>query len=158
MKPQFKLSLATLVLSAFGCAAMATPDANGSTPTHEGPSVSIPASKIAFNPSGVKTSAGEILVGQAYGNVSAGRHGTFLKIPPGFVTPNHTHTADYYAVVVKGVMVNVQTGGKEIRLPVGSYFFQRGEEDHVSKCVSKTECLVFNVQADKFDFIPSKQD
>ena len=158
MKYIVKLSIAAAVFTAFAATASATPEANSPKPAHEGPSVSIPASKIVFTASGLKTSAGEVFVGQGYGNFSASRHGTFMKLPPGFVTPNHTHTEDYYAVVVKGVVVNAQTGSKEIRLPVGSYWFQRGEEDHVTKCVSKTECLIFNVQLDKFDFIPSKQD
>jgi hypothetical protein len=158
MKPKFKLSIVALVLSAFASAAMATPDTNGSTPTHEGPSVSIPASKIVFGATGIKTSTGEVFAGPAYGNLGTGRHGTFIRQPPGFVSPNHIHTEDYYAVIVKGVIVNTQTGGKEIRLPAGSYYFQRGEEDHVTKCVSKTECLFFIVQPGKFDLIPSKQD
>src|ERR1017187_3932947 len=131
MKYKLKLSIAAAVFAVFTATAMATPEANIPKPAHEGPSVSIPASKIVFNGSGLKTSAGEVFVGQGYGNFSSGRHGTFMRLPSGFVTPNHTHTEDYYAVVLKGIVVNAQTGSKEIRLPVGSYWFQRGEEDHV---------------------------
>ncbi len=158
MKYKLKLLIAAVVFTTFAATALATTEANSPKPAHEGPSVSIPAAKIVFNGSGLKTSAGEVFVGQGYGNFSTGRHGTFMRLPSGFVTPNHTHTEDYYAVVLKGIVVNTQTGGKEVHLPVGSYFFQRGEEDHVTKCVSKTDCLVFNVQLDKFDFIPSKKD
>jgi hypothetical protein len=158
MKSKFKLAIAVAVFSAFGSAAIATPNASGSMPAHEGPSVSIPAPEIAFIPTGIKTSTGEVFAGPAYGNLGTGRHGTFIRQPPGFVSPNHTHTEDYYAVVVKGVIVNTQTGGKEIRLPAGSYYFQRGEEDHVTKCVSETECLFFIVQPGKFDLVQSKQN
>jgi hypothetical protein len=96
-------------------------------PMHEGPSVSIPADQVKFGPSGVKTDKGELLAGPAYGDMLHGRHGTFVLMPHGFVSPVHTHTQDYYAVVLKGVGANQLPGGKVIPLPVGSYWFQKGE-------------------------------
>jgi hypothetical protein len=67
-------------------------------------------------------------------------------MPAGFVSPVHTHTEDYYAVVVEGVGP----------LPVGSYWFQRGEEAHVTQCLSETDCLFFIVQPGKFDYLSEK--
>lgn len=125
-------------------------------PVHEGPSVSIPAKNVTFVKSGVKAAAGELKAGPAYGNLQTGRHGTFIHMPAGFVSAVHTHTEDYYAVVVNGVGANDPVGAKAKPLPVGSYWFQRGEEDHVTRCLSKTDCLFFIVQPGKFDYVPAK--
>jgi hypothetical protein len=118
-------------------------------------SISIPASKIAFGPTGVKTAVGELKAGPAYGNLATGKHGTFVRMPAHFVSLLHTHTADYYGVVIQGVAVNTQAGNNDVELPVGSYWFQRGEEKHVTKCVSDTDCLFFIVQPAKFDYVPA---
>jgi len=110
-------------------------------PAHEGPSISVPASRIRFIHTGVKTRKGELLAGPAYGDMQHGRHGTFVHMPHGFISPVHTHTEDYYAVVLKGVGANELPGGKVVPLPVGSYWFQKGEEPHVTQCLSKQDCL-----------------
>jgi hypothetical protein len=123
---------------------------------HEGPSISIPADKITFVPTGIKTEEGELLAGLAYGDIQNGRHGTFVRMPAGFVSPAHIHTEDYYAVVVEGVMANHAPDSKAVPLPVGSYYFQQGEEAHVTRCLSETDCLFFIVQPGKFDFAPAK--
>jgi hypothetical protein len=118
-------------------------------------SVSIPAEKIAFGPTGVKTEVGELKAGPAYGNFATGKHGTFVRMPAHFVSPLHTHTGDYYGVVIQGVAVNEQDGKNDVKLPVGSYWFQRGKERHVTKCVSDIDCLFFIVQSEKFDYLPA---
>lgn len=124
-------------------------------PHHEGPSISTPASDIKFGPTGVKTEVGELMAGAAYGNSANGKHGTFIKMPAGFSSVPHTHTEDYFAVVIEGTAVNSPTGVKDIDLPPGSYWFQKGEEEHVTKCISKTDCLFFIVQPGKFDYAPT---
>jgi hypothetical protein len=120
------------------------------------PSVSIPADQISFFPTGVKTAAGELQAGPAYGDLQHGKHGTFIRMPAHFVSPLHTHTQDYYAVVVAGVGANGRPGEPDIKLPVGSYWFQKGGEPHITKCVSSTDCLFFISQPDKFDYVPVK--
>ena len=47
-------------------------------------------------------------------------HGTFIKMPAGYVSPTHTHTEDYWAVVVSRVVVNKKPDGADVPLPVGS--------------------------------------
>lgn len=123
---------------------------------HEGPSVSTPANQINFIGTGVKTEKGELLAGPAYGDMLHGRHGTFVRMPRGFISRVHTHTNDYFGVVIKGVASNQAPGGKVTPLPVGSYWFQRGEEPHVTQCLSKTDCLFFLVQPGKFDYVVVK--
>ena len=123
---------------------------------HEGPSISVPASEINFISTGVKTEKGELLAGPAYGDLQNGRHGTFVRMPAGFKSPVHTHTEDYYAVVVEGVGANHAPDGEAAPLPPGSYWFQRGEEAHVTECLSETDCLFFIVQPGKFDYVLEK--
>ena len=123
---------------------------------HEGPSVSTPSADIKFLPSGVKTDKGELYAGPAYGNFQQGRHGTFIRMPHGFVSPVHTHTEDYFGVVIKGTGANQAPGGEIIPLAAGSYWFQKGEEPHVTQCLSKQDCLFFIVQPGKFDYVPVK--
>jgi hypothetical protein len=125
-------------------------------PAHEGPSVSIPANGIKFLHTGQKTDKGELLAGPAYGDFQHGPHGTFFRFPHGFISPPHTHTADYYAVVIKGVGSNHPPGVDPVPLPAGSYWFQKGEEAHVTQCLSQTDCLFFVVQQSKFDTFPAK--
>jgi Domain of unknown function (DUF4437) len=97
-------------------------------------------------------------VGQLWGDRAKGEHGMFLKLPAGFEAGLHSHTADYYGVLVQGTWVHTNEGdtspGKE--LPVGSYVFQPGKKIHNDVCKSKTDCIIFIYQDAKGDFIPAK--
>ncbi|CAN5621970.1 hypothetical protein BH10ACI4_BH10ACI4_24360 [soil metagenome] len=136
---------------------MSTPEFTAAAPetsiVHEGPSVSIPANEIKFIQTGVKTAKGELQAGIAYGDLQNGRHGTFVRMPAGFKSPLHTHTEDYFAAVVEGIGSNHPVDGEAVPLPSGSYWFQRGEEAHVTECLSETDCLFFLVQPGKFDYV-----
>ena len=151
-------SLAAAAAAALTAGLLISGSAHAQTahPAHEGPSVSIPADRITFFGSGVKTEKGELFAGPAYGDLQHSRHGTFIHMPRGFVSPVHTHTEDYYAVVIKGVGANDAVGATPRPLPIGSYWFQRGEEPHVTRCLSDTDCLFFIVQPGKFDYVPVK--
>lgn len=117
-------------------------------------SVSVPVTQLRYGPTGVTDGIhGEVQAAAAYGDSSRGAHGTFLRLPPQFASPLHTHSADYWAVVVAGVVVNGKPGSEEVPLPVGSYFFQKGGEPHITRCISPNECLVFLSQEAKYDFI-----
>ncbi len=147
--PMFKttFSLAAAVLMATAASSIcAAPDGVSS--------VSVPVTKLQFGATGV-TDAGkrELLAGPAYGDLSKGPHGTFIRMPAGFVSPSHIHTGDYWGVVIAGVAVNGKPGSADVLLPVGSYWFQKGGEDHVTKCVSANECLFFISQGGKFDYL-----
>lgn len=119
-------------------------------------SVSRPPKTFQFGPTGVKTAIGELKASGAYGDLTKGAHGTFIRMPAGFVSALHTHTEDYFGVVIQGVGVNTQNGRNDAELPVGSYWLQKGGEPHVTKCVSKTDCLFFIYQPGKFDYLPAK--
>lgn len=156
-KPLLAVLLMTALSTTTAYAQNAATEVTKADPVHEGDSISIPASKIQFGPTGVKTKVGELFAGPAFGDLSKGKHSTFIRMPAGFVSPVHTHTEDYYGVVIKGEAVNGRPGEKDVRLPVGSYWFQRGEEAHITKCVSKTDCLFFITQPGKFDYVPTQK-
>jgi len=99
---------------------------------------------------------GELFAGPAYGDLTSGKHGTFIRGPAGYVSPEHDHTEDYFGIVIKGIAVNGPAGSTDVALPAGSYWFQRGEENHVTKCISEEDCLFFIYQPGAFDFVPAK--
>jgi len=116
-------------------------------------SVSVPVARLKFQETGV----GPLKAAAGYGEMSRGPHGTFIKLPASYATPFHHHSGDYYGVVIEGVVANEQqVTGKDQPLAPGSYWFQKGGEDHVTKCLSKVDCVIFISQADKFDFVPAK--
>ena len=98
--------------------------------------------------------AGALQASAAFGDLSKGEHATFIKMPTGFVSGLHSHTHDYYGIVITGVGVNTAAGSKDVPLPPGSYWFQPGGEPHVTKCISSTECIFFIHQGAKFDYLP----
>ena len=118
------------------------------------PSVNIPVTQLHYGPTGVTDGVhGQLQAAPAFGDLAHGAHGTFIKMPAGFVSPVHTHTEDYYAVVISGVGVNIPVGGIDVPLPVGSYWFQKGGERHITKCISPNECIFFLSQPNKFDYL-----
>jgi hypothetical protein len=123
-----------------------------------GQSSSTPVTQLHYGPTGVTDGVhGELNAAPAYGDLAHGPHGTFIKMPAGFVSKVHTHTEDYWGVVISGVAANGKPGSSDIQLPAGSYWFQKGGEAHVTKCVSPNECIFFISQGGKFDYLPTKQ-
>ena len=114
-------------------------------------SLSIPASQVKYK------DLGGPQLGTVWGDSAKGAHGSFLRLPKGFVSPAHLHTGDYYGVIVEGSVTNAEAGQDEVVLASGSYYFQRGKADHVTKCVGNTDCLIYISQSKAFDFIPSKK-
>ncbi|MBL4891644.1 MAG: DUF4437 domain-containing protein [Rhizobiaceae bacterium] len=83
-----------------------------------------------------------------------------VKLPAGLVSPAHIKTANMYGLVVSGTIANAAVGAdpaSEIELPTGSYYKIPAGLAHVSKCVSKVDCLTFLYQDGKFDFLPVSQ-
>lgn len=117
-------------------------------------SVSTPVTKLQYGPAGITDGVhGELQAAPAYGDLGHGPHGTFIRMPAGFVSLPHIHTADYWGVVISGVAANGVPGSEDMPLPAGSYWFQKGGERHVTKCISPNECLFFISQEGKFDYI-----
>ena len=121
----------------------------------EKPSLNLPVTQLQYIRTGVADGVhGELQAAPAFGDLAHGAHGTFIKMPAGFVSPIHTHTGDYYGVVISGVGANGVPGSTDVPLPVGSYWFQKRGERHVTKCLSPNECIFFINQSTKFDYLP----
>jgi quercetin dioxygenase-like cupin family protein len=83
--------------------------------------------------------------------------GFFLRLPAGFKSGLHTHTADYHAVVVSGAPKHWLPGEdkKAAALGAGSYWFQPGGQPHGDECTGTEPCLVYLVLMGGFDFAPA---
>jgi len=149
-----KTSLVAVALAALVFTTAAQAQDSSSFPlANGGTSVSNPASHYSFTDTGargVNPKTG-IQVANVWGDVTKGAHGAFFRFDPGFVSKLHTHTYDYYAVVIKGQLENYQPGQKQEKLGPGSYWYQRGKEAHTTACVSKQPCEIYIVQQNKFD-------
>lgn len=142
------ITICSLLLSA---TLWLSPDGKAADQTQHQQSVKIPASQIHRDHSGIVQHGGEILLGPAYGDMKTGRHGSFMFFPAGFVSLKHSHTYDYYAVVIKGTIANPLEGEKDLPLPPGSYWYQKGGEPHWTKCISKVPCTIFLVSDGLWD-------
>jgi len=89
------------------------------------------------------------------GNPAKGPHHSMLKFTGGFAAPLHHHTTDHYGTVVQGTLVLV-SGGKEVRLPVGSYFAFTGKMPHETRCEAGTDCILAIDARGKWDVVPEK--
>jgi hypothetical protein len=128
-------AIATLALPALGA---------------EGQSITVPKAAVKF------TDLGGPQLGTLWGDVAKGPHGSLLRLPAAFVSPEHTHTGTYEAVVLSGTVTNVEAGAAEIPMEAGSFYRQSGKTKHVTKCISKEECTLYITQAIGFDFLTNK--
>jgi len=119
------------------------------------PSLSAQAQSIAVPKTSVKFSdlGGGPQLGTLWGDSSKGPHGSLLYLPAGFVSPVHTHSGAYEAVVISGTVTNAEPGVEEIPLEAGSYYRQNGQTKHVTKCISHVRCTLYITQSTGFDFL-----
>ena len=139
---------ATLTLAIAALAALIdTTDAHA-----RGNAVLTPASEIQWNDvpgfPGVQLAA----VG---GNPGKGAHHSMLKFVGGFEAPVHHHTTDHYGTVVAGTLV-LTSGGREVRLPPGSYFAFTGKMPHTTRCEKGADCILSIDARGKWDVVPAK--
>jgi quercetin dioxygenase-like cupin family protein len=114
---------------------------------------SLAADDMTFFDTGARGVDGntKIEASDAYGSLVDGKHGSFFRFSPGFVSPLHSHTDDYGAIVIEGEMANYQPGETPTKLGPGSFWFQKGKQSHTTVCYSDTGCLAFIIQGNKFD-------
>ena len=142
----------TTNLKALVTAALITVSMSAFADREDGSPVDLPVTKLKY----FKTGNGPLEAAPAYGDLFHGEHGTFIKLPAGFISPDHAHSEDYHANVISGIVANGAPGSKMVQLPVGSYYFQKGGESHITKCLSANECILFLSQPGKFDYILDK--
>lgn len=87
-----------------------------------------------------------VKLARLWGKREAGEAGTLLTAPPGFDSGLHSHTADYWAVVVQGTWKHwvPSTGeGVGLMLEPGAHWTQIHTQLHQDACVSKEPCIIF---------------
>ena len=88
-----------------------------------------------------------------WGTRTTGEAGTLLRTQPGFDSGLHSHTADYWAVVVQGTWKHwvPSTGeGVGVTLEPGAHWMQIHTQLHQDACVSKVPCVVFLFNKDPY--------
>jgi hypothetical protein len=94
------------------------------------------------------------------GDGMKGAYGGYLKLPAGFESPPHSHTNEYWSVLVQGKMTHwAANGGSEKeakQLGVGDLTYMPAKLEHISKCYPGQECIMVVMQKGKFDFLTSK--
>lgn len=97
--------------------------------------------------------------GPAQGDFTAGGHGTFAIFGAGASSPPHTHSGEYYAVVLNGEMNN--PFGTETAPPTlgpGSFWAVPASDEHVTACLTpESECQFFFHSPGAFDFAQIEQ-
>lgn len=108
----------------------------------------IPSGDIVYTPINEA-----IQFGSAWGNFGTGAHGTFGTFIADFITPFHTHTGAYHAVVLEGTMTNPFEGeDNPPQMGPGSYWYVPAGAVHATACVSDTPCRFFFTAEEGFDF------
>ena len=88
-----------------------------------------------------------------WGNRAQQEAGTLLRTPPGFDSGLHSHTADYWAVVVQGTWKHwvPSTGeGVGLTLEPGAHWTQVRTQLHQDACISKVPCVIFLFNKDPY--------
>jgi hypothetical protein len=93
-----------------------------------------------------------------WGDRTKGESGILLKMPGGFDSGMHAHTADYHAVLISGAWTHTEEGQTEApkELSPGGYVMQTGKKMHNDSCKAGADCIIFVHQHAKADFIPGK--
>ncbi len=118
--------------------------------------VVIPASDLKWADLDPKGAPG-VMIADVWGDHTKGGFRAFIKLPPGFAAPLHTHTNDYQVVIVSGTYIQAPEGKPEFRLGPASYFMQPGGNyKHTTSCDKASECVFFLQSNGKFDLKPVK--
>jgi quercetin dioxygenase-like cupin family protein len=94
-----------------------------------------------------------VKLGALQGDPAKGAAHFLIKLPGGFVAPEHHHSADHYVTVISGTM-SFTVDGKDTKLPAGSYFAYTGKKTHLTKCEAGADCVLSVDARGKWDVIP----
>jgi beta-alanine degradation protein BauB len=115
----------------------------------------IPFESMTFEPMGEGNSPKRAI---AFGDPNKGAHGFLIQLPAEWASPLHYHSANYNAVVIEGEIINNYEGQtEEVKLTRGGYFSTTNNVNHVTKCLSKTPCIMYVQMDGAFDDPPAWQ-
>lgn len=102
----------------------------------------VPADRVSWT----GETGAPVELGALWGDRAQGEAGTLLRTQPGFRSGLHSHTADYWAVVVQGVWEHwvPSTGeGTGLKLAQGAHWTQVKTQLHEDACISDMPCIIF---------------
>jgi anti-sigma factor ChrR (cupin superfamily) len=97
-----------------------------------------PVSELQWGDAGIPG----VQIAPVRGDRAKGPSHFFLKYAAGLATPVHHHSADHYVTVVSGTL-SLSAGGREAKLPPGSYFAFTGKAAHVARVEGDQDCVMF---------------
>lgn len=116
--------------------------------------INLPSKDIKLAPADPKDPKGPQF-GPVWGDMTKEPNGLMIRLPAGFKSNVHVHSADYRGVVISGVLINAQAEEKEpIKLPTGSYWFQPAKAKHYTACEPGADCLAYVQFMGPFDSKP----
>lgn len=99
---------------------------------------------------------GPVQIGVLWGDPATGPSGFLFRIPPGFESPIHAHSASYRAVVIRGQNLHwLENENRADTLPssTGTYILQPGNQMHGDANLTDTESLILVMFEGPVDFI-----
>ena len=82
--------------------------------------------------------------------------GGLFRVPSGGLSPLHTHSSEYWAVMLEGTeSARILTEDEAMPIAPGSYWFQPGEAVHVNECLSEEDCVFFGYFPNGLDYLPA---
>ena len=91
-----------------------------------------------------------------WGDPSKGAYGALRKVSAGMDLGMHSHSFDQKVVGVSGTFEFQVEGEAMKELGPGSYVMTPAHVKHSSKCKEGADCIYFEEQPGKSDFIPAK--
>lgn len=115
-----------------------------------------PAAGLAWTPLVPELGARGPQISVVFGDIKKGPVGLLLKQPAGARPGPHTHSSDYWGVVVSGAVQDFAPGkeASAAALAPGSWWKQPGKAAHDNHCSETSECVVFVYFPGGFDFAP----
>ncbi|MFM7200714.1 MAG: hypothetical protein ACKO6N_07970 [Myxococcota bacterium] len=151
--------LASLTSPALAGTPATAPDATkAAAPAPAAPTMTLaPVKDLKWQPLDPKNPGG-LQVSLVSGDMYKGPTSFFLKMPPGSRSPGHTHSNDYYGVVIAGNPGHGLTSeAASTGQAVGSTWYQPGKQVHFDNCSGTAECVIYLVYpGGGFDFQMAK--
>ena len=90
------------------------------------------------------------------GNPKAGAFNAIVRLPAGYRSPLHSHTANYTGIAMSEGMVHGTTADAAGTLPKWSHWVQPGGEAHVDACESTEPCYLLVFFDGAVDMVPAE--
>jgi quercetin dioxygenase-like cupin family protein len=90
-----------------------------------------------------------------WGDPSKGAYGALKKVAAGTDFGWHTHSSDQKVVEVSGTFDFTVEGQPAKELTSGSYLFMPAGVKHTAKCRMGSDCVYFEEQPGKSDYVPA---